>query len=150
MCGQVKPVNEFHRCNRNTTGFQAYCKSCKKNHAQNRYLQKGEHIRAVNSSWSKNNLEHHNSLRKEWRDVHGTAATRLSQLNATGHAPTWLSDDDIVNMKQIYIKAKEQGLVVDHVIPLRGKLVSGLHVPSNLQLLKVGQNSYKGNRYEIN
>lgn len=35
---------------------------------------------------------------------------------------------------------------VDHVIPLNGKLVSGLHVPWNLQIMTLSDNSKKGNR----
>ena len=58
--------------------------------------------------------------------------------------PKWADKDAIA---AIYKKATELGMHVDHIIPLRGKLVSGLHVETNLQLLTPQENMKKGNRY---
>lgn len=77
------------------------------------------------------------------------AKRRASKLNAT---PVWLSKFDHDYIKHIYIQAKElqklDGIPrhVDHIIPLQGKTVCGLHVPWNLQILTATENASKGNR----
>jgi len=66
--------------------------------------------------------------------------------------PAWTDMDAI---KQFYVEAqrltKETGIPheVDHIIPIKGKYVSGLHVPENLQILTEKENQTKNARFEI-
>ena len=68
--------------------------------------------------------------------------------------PKWLTQDDIRWMQWMYDQAQrlseQTGIKhhVDHVIPLRGKTVSGLHCPANLQILTDMENFQKSNRVE--
>jgi len=66
---------------------------------------------------------------------------KLARLNRT---PAWANQSKIA---EIYQEARKLGLTVDHIIPLCGKLVSGLHVENNLQLLPGPTNFSKGNSY---
>ena len=59
--------------------------------------------------------------------------------------PSWADEQKI---KDIYANRPE-GYHVDHIIPLQGKLVSGLHVENNLQYLTPKQNISKHNYYEV-
>jgi hypothetical protein len=57
--------------------------------------------------------------------------------------PAWADKEAI---KEFYLNCPT-GHHVDHVMPLRGKEVSGLHVLENLQYLPAKENMSKGNKY---
>ena len=91
---------------------------------------------------------------KVWKKNNPDAVTaqvarrRASQLQAT---PAWA---DTKAIRAVYKEAKLLQAVdgisrhVDHIVPLRGKKVSGLHVENNLQILKAKDNQVKSNYYE--
>lgn len=66
--------------------------------------------------------------------------------------PPWA---DFAKIEQFYVRANtvsaalDEPFHVDHVIPLRGKLVSGLHVHTNLQILPGKDNLRKHNHFEV-
>lgn len=67
---------------------------------------------------------------------------RAAKLQRT---PTW---SDLEKIKEIYNNCPE-GHHVDHIIPLQGEKVSGLHIPENLQYLTVEENLKKGNKFDV-
>jgi hypothetical protein len=77
------------------------------------------------------------------------AKRRSAKLERT---PLWA---DPAEIKEIYRQAvaleELTGIPfhVDHIIPLQGELVSGLHIAENMQLLPATENMGKGNRFDI-
>lgn len=69
---------------------------------------------------------------------------RLREMALQQRTPTWANREAI---DAIYAEAQRMNMTVDHIVPLRGKTVSGLHVENNLQLLTHEQNARKGNRF---
>jgi 5-methylcytosine-specific restriction endonuclease McrA len=65
--------------------------------------------------------------------------------------PAWA---DLDKIKEFYVEAArltaETGVVhvVDHIVPLRGKRVSGLHTHHNLQVITALENKMKSNRFD--
>ena len=112
-----------------------------------------EKVNAVKRAWNKANREKVVDNVKAWRLANpGRAAAiamrrRAAQFKAT---PAW-ADQEIINLMYV-IAARvtlETGVEhhVDHMVPLQNKIVCGLHVEPNLQLLTAYENISKNNKY---
>ncbi len=97
-------------------------------------------------------LEYHREAHKRW------AAANPAKVIANMHkrrgalitrTPKWLTKGQWAEMDAFYLKAQDLALQtgiphdVDHQVPLRGKHVSGLHVPWNLQVTTATANRHK-------
>lgn len=103
------------------------------------HLNNSERCKELNKAYHKRNKDNPEYLAK--RRYH-EAKRRATKLNAT---PKWLTAEQMQAIKDIYFKCPK-GYDVDHIVPLQGKTVCGLHVPENLQYLKSEENRLKGNR----
>ncbi len=106
-------------------------------------------VRARRRMWYAKNRERtkdsDRKYRAENKGYEGTkrAARRAAKLQAM---PSWV---DRPALRKFYVHAVRQNMTVDHIVPLRHPRVCGLHVPWNLQLLSLSENSRKSNFFEI-
>lgn len=100
-----------------------------------------EKQKILGAAYKRNNPEKHCAAQ---------AKRRASKLCAT---PNWLTEEQLAEINRKYELAKWCSNVtgakyhVDHIVPLRGDDVCGLHVPWNLQVIQASENMSKGNRY---
>lgn len=78
-----------------------------------------------------------------------TKARRRKHRDAT---PKWLSQKQKSEIRQLYqiaitmTQTTGEQYVVDHIVPLRGESVCGLHVPWNLRVITQDENLKKSNK----
>ncbi len=109
---------------------------------------------------SKQTLDNYRNKQKEIKKIH--AKNNPDKVNAKSNKrraqklermPRWIKDVFIKEIKEYYTMAKKLEKIfswkqhVDHIVPFKGKNVSGLHVPWNLQILSQKANQEKGNRH---
>lgn len=97
--------------------------------------------------------------KEKWRKTRKRKAAYYAVQAAKRNAakkqrtPGWLTELDYEHIQLFYEAAalltKETGIKfqVDHIIPLQGKEISGLHVPKNLQILSAAENLEKRNKF---
>ena len=139
-CEQEKDITDFYIHSNGKPRKQ--CKGClmsranpspenrKKLYAEYR-ARNPEKVKQRTTNWRKNNLEY---------DAFRASTYRATKAQRT---PQWACLDKI---KDIYLNCPKE-YHVDHIYPLRGKYVSGLHVPENLQYLEAKKNLSKRNIY---
>lgn len=101
-------------------------------------IQKNE----ATKNWRKSNPE------KGQKNVQNYRARKIERM------PKWLNDGHLFEMESIYKYCSALNSIglnyhVDHIIPMRGETVSGMHVPWNLQVIPAIDNIRKNNRLEM-
>jgi hypothetical protein len=128
----------------------------KKLEQDRRYAEKyPEKLVAKTQRWRAKNPQSAAESSRKTRQKHAArvlankAKYRAAKLQAT---PRWLNKGHWFEIGCVYLyrdSLKRIGLDyhVDHIVPLQGKNVSGLHVPENLQVLPADRNRLKNNHY---
>ena len=107
------------------------------------------------AEWRKKNSTKTNDYAKQYRESHKAQRSAYQQYRESyknSQCPSWSNLDHIAGMYELCGIFRNIGLDlhVDHIIPLKGKLVSGLHIENNLQLLHRSENLRKLNLFEVN
>jgi len=112
---------------------------------------KGYAVKAT-KAWLERNpeyLKEHYKANKE-RYVAARARRRAAQESAT---PSWLTAIDKAMIQEMYDVSEARYIQtgikhhVDHIVPINGKGVAGMHVPWNLQVITAQENLSKGWRF---
>lgn len=143
-----KPCKHGHITQRRTVnGCCTDCEEVKNNSKQRKEymsayaVEKRSKLREIASRWQKNNKGKVNAV---------TAERHASKLLRT---PSWLTKEEKQRIRCYYqlsaMRTRESGIPwnVDHIIPLQGENVSGLHVPWNLQVIPASDNFKKSNNF---
>lgn len=133
-------------------------KTCSKGLHQFNGRRCGECRKVYKKAWKESNSIHVKAGDRAWYRANpgkANAKRRRYEASKLQRTPAWLTKEQLIEIEDFYILAQElawlnqdgKAFHVDHIIPLQGEQVSGLHVPWNLQLLSAEENSSKGNKF---
>jgi|LakMenEpi03Aug12_release.lakeMendotaPanAssembly.Ray.scaffolds.fasta_scaffold02469_20 hypothetical protein len=113
---------------------------------------------ASDAQYARDNPERRRNARTKWAANNKAQDAQCKLTNRMARSrrlPGWLTVDDLWLIAQIYglsqLRTKVTGFAwnVDHILPLNGRKVSGLHVPDNLRVIPARDNFSKNNRFEV-
>jgi len=171
-CAQINPqeLTSFQKRKDSKDGLRYECKACTKKRNDFWVSANREKKKAIDRAWAKANIEKRRAKNAVWAQKNPKKVSisrtiwqksnrgKVNALWAKRHAaklqatPSWLNELQIPEIESFYVEAarltKETGIAhhVDHIVPLQGKEVRGLHVPWNLQILTAEENHKKGNK----
>lgn len=170
-CGALKALADFTNSRQLPDGKLPRCRICERARMAAWHARNPDRSKKYQARYRKDNREKVRQADRRWRQANPAVAYetlrksrlkfperrreqlaqyRARMLKAT---PPWLTEAQRAAMQEIYKEAvqlsNETGIPhhVDHVVPLRGRNVWGLHVPWNLQILPAVFNIKKGNRH---
>jgi hypothetical protein len=156
-CNQIKPLNEFYKqSKRGLYGVRGSCKVCV-SIVKKQYRSDNKDIISEKKKQDYQlNKKHYLAQKRIYRQankgkINALVAARKKHIKRA--IPKWVDKDHMWLIKEAYelaqLRTKLFGFSwhVDHVIPLQGKTVSGLHVIENLQVIPGIENIIKKNKY---
>lgn len=172
-CHMDKLLTEYHKHKTSKFKTRPNCKLCRSIQAKIDRAKPAwrEREKATGKKWQEANKEKlilkrrndylknkasFNARSKAWYEANKSSVLikdRNRKLSKIQRTPKWLTPQDFWAIEQWYTIAKELSIAyskqyeVDHIVPLHGQKVSGLHVPWNLQVLSAEENRSKGNKY---
>jgi hypothetical protein len=159
-CHKKRVANGYFKKYRqeNREAIREYARDYRKKNRGNLWADRNpEKTREINKRWVRGNRHKVNQSSKRYRKnnkakyTNYAAIRRATKLNAT---PPWLTPQHHEDMEALYSLALKIGkltgfvMEVDHIVPLQGENVCGLHVPWNLQLLERSLNRSKSNKHD--
>ena len=156
-CQKTKPLTEFNRRSDRPNSYRSHCKKCcSKDNCDRSAKKRGpkkpkltaEQRRESNRLAS---AKYNAQPSRKAKQAGYEAKRRAKKLKAT---PEWLTEYQWEAINIHYEVARsmstttDQEFEVDHIVPLKGKLVSGLHVPWNLQIMSAEGNRKKTNKLD--
>lgn len=158
-CLNTKDFVDFHKDKTRKDGFRNLCKACVGLYMRQYHSDNSEKIIAKAAKWVQENRRRHNDKCNKWAKNNPgkvNAQTARRYAAKTRATPKWLDADQLWLLKEAYDLAKRREIAlgfkweVDHIVPLRGKTVSGLHVPWNIQVIPATTNRRKSNTSKVN
>ena len=155
-CKVEKPVSEFYKqTTRGAYGVRGTCKACDNLKKRAYRTQLGDALKARKQEEYLRNRESRLLQKKEYRQsnkgkINALVAARKKVIKQ--RTPKWVSKEELWLIKEAYelaaLRTKLFGFSwhVDHVLPLQGETLSGLHVPTNLQVIPWLDNIQKKNK----
>ena len=134
------------------------CLACRAEHLIKWRAENPVKVHQHNSTQYKNHTQKIKAGVKAWAKKNPAkilAHTRAAQTKKRMRNPKWLTRDEKWMISQAYelaaLRTKMFGFTwhVDHILPLQGELVSGLHTPYNLQVIPGAENVRKSNKFEV-
>lgn len=107
----------------------------------------------TNRAWRKANAGHVKKMNAAWKQANKgkvLAYTRKRQTAAMRALPRWadISAITAVYERAAFLRSIGVDVHVDHIVPLQGATVCGLHVHWNLEIVPAVDNIRKGNRLD--
>lgn len=150
-CNSSKQIGQFYKNKSTKDGRETVCKDCFKERAKKRYEDQREHcIHVVKKRYLEKYAEvreQNNKASARWRSINKDRHRmncKIRESRVRRAIPKWA---DFSSIRKLYKDAEIYGMEVDHIVPISGKLVCGLHWEGNMQLLPKAENIRKGNRH---